>query len=207
MNARVIVAMASLAALTGCGFHLREAPQLPPQMRAIYIASGGHNADLIRDLRRGLESETTTVIDDPTQATATLSIIDVSHNSRALVLNRLGQPLEYQVAYSAEYSLIAGGVVYIAPEVQTLTHNYNYRVTNAIADQEQEDVLFSSLTNEMAQLIVFRIQAVARNLPPAVSTAPKAASAAPAQAAHDISPAPASVVPPAATRPRPPVVE
>jgi LPS-assembly lipoprotein len=207
MNARIIAAAASLAVLAGCGFHLREAPQLPPQMRTLYIASGGHNAELIRDLRRGLESETTTVIDDPTQAAATLSIISVSHNSRALVLNRRGQPLEYQVAYSAEYTLIAGGVVYIAPEAQTLTRNYNYSVSNAIADQEQEDVLYSALTNEMAQLIIFRIEAVARSLPPVVSTAPKAASAAPAQTAHDISPAPATAVPPAATRPRPPVVE
>ena len=207
MNTRTIVTAALLVTLAGCGFHLREAPQLPVQMRSMYIASEGHNADLIRDLRRGLESETTTIIDDPTVATATLSIINVSHSSRALVLDRRGQPLEYQVAYSAEYSLIADGVVLIAPESQTLTRNYNYSVNNAIADQEQEDALYGALTNEMAQLIVFRIRAVAKSLPPVASTAPKPASTAPAQAAHDISPTPATAVPPTATRPRPPVVE
>lgn len=207
MNARLILVAASLASLSGCGFHLREAPHLPPQLRTLYIASEGHNADLIRDLRRGLESETTTVLDDPTRASATLSIINVAHGSRPLVENRHGQPLEYQVAYSAEYTLVAGGVVLIPPEQQTLTRNYNYSASNAITDQEQEEALFGALANQMAQLIVFRIQAVARSLPPVASSTPRAASAAPAQVAHDISPAPVTAAPPAATRSGPPAVE
>lgn len=207
MNARVVLAAAALASLVGCGFHLRQAPQLPPQLRSLYIASGGHNADLIRDLRRGLESETTTVLDDPTKARATLSIINVAHGSRPLVLNRHGQPLEYQVAYSAEYTLIADGVVLIPPEAQTLTRNYNYSASNAITDQEQEEALFGALANEMAQLIIFRIQAVAKSVPPAASTAPPPASAVSAPAAHAVSPAAVTAAPPAATLSRLPVVE
>ncbi|HLW73672.1 MAG TPA: LPS assembly lipoprotein LptE [Gammaproteobacteria bacterium] len=207
MSGRYLLMSAALAMFAGCGFHLREAPVLPPEMRSLYIVSSGQNAELVRDLRRGLESETTSVLDDPTRATATLSIINVSQSSRALVVNRRGQPLEYQVAFTTSYTFIAGGVVLIPPEVLTLTRNYDYSVTNAIANQEQEDALFASLAKQMSQLIIFRIQAVARSLPPLPATAPLAASAAPAQAAHDISHAPAIVVPPAATRPRPPVVE
>lgn len=188
--------------LAGCGFHLRRAPELPPQMRNLYIVSEGHNADLIRELRRGLESGTTTLAEDPTQAGATLSIINVIHSSQPLVLNSLGQPLVYQVGYSVEYTLVAGQVVLIPPEYRTLTRNYNYSVANTISDQEQEKVLYNVLAREMAQLIIFRLQAVAKSLPPVpvASPPPSHATRSAPPLATRVAPAAASGVPPAVTR-------
>ena len=197
--------------LAGCGFQLRRPPELPPQMRSLYIVSAGHNADLIRELRRDLESGTTTLTEDPTQAGATLSIIDVIHTSRPLVLNSLGQPLEYQVAYTVEYTLLAGQVVLIPPEYQTLTRNYNYNVANSIGDQEQEQRLYTALAKEMAQLIMFRLQAVAKSLPPVPATSlsstntTRSAPAVPPPATQ-AAPAAASGVPPAVTH-APPMVD
>ncbi len=168
-------AAASLALgllLSGCAYHLRKPPDLPPQMHKIYIASSGHDADIVRDLRRALASDQTEVVMDPTQASAVLSIISVQNTSRPLVLNRLGQPLVYQVQYRVEYTMVAGGVVLIPPEILNMDRDYNYSVANSIGNDEQEQSLYGALAQDMTQLILFRMQAVARNIPPLPATNP-----------------------------------
>ncbi|MGE5625994.1 MAG: LPS assembly lipoprotein LptE [Bacillota bacterium] len=210
MNRKTLLTAVLAAVIAGCGFHLRQPPVLPPVLQKLYIVSEAHDAEIVRELRRSLESESTAVLDDPTKATATLSIINVYESSRPLVLNRRGQPLMYQAAYSAEYTLVAGGVVLIPPEVQTLTRNYNFSVTNGIANEEQEASLYNQLAKEMAQLIIFRLQAVARGVPasataplPASTTHPPPIPAAPA--ATQIAPGSVTRVPPAVTH-APPMV-
>jgi len=211
VRTRILLALLAVPAmLAACGFHPRRAPELPPELQRLYIVSETNDTNLLRELRRGLESESTT-LDDPTQASATLSIISTSQSSRPLVLNQLGQPLLYQVAYRVEYTLVAEGVVLIPPETLTQTRNYNYSVTNGVANQEQEDAIYDSLSNQIAQLIIFRISAVAKSIPaadtvvrPQVATPAPSAESAPATTRP--APAAATRVPPAVTH-GPPVVD
>jgi len=181
-SARTALAVLLTALSTACGFHLRQTPNLPAQMRVIYVASNGQNADLVRELRRNLASEDTDVVLDPVNATATLSILHAAQSSRPLTFNNLGRAIEYEVSYRVEFSMIAGGVVIMPPQNLNLTHSYNFSASNAVGNEEQANAEFSALTHEMAQLIVFRIQAAAKSLPPAPAAAanPAAVPAAPA---------------------------
>ena len=111
------------------------------------------------------------------------------------MLDHEGQPLVYQVTYSVEYTLLSGSVVLIPPEVLAQSRNYNYSVTNATSDQEQEEALYGELAHEMAQLIMYRLQAVARNLPPLPSTAAPAATASSPAAATRAAPVAATTQP------------
>ena len=169
------VLLATLSA--ACGFHLHQAPELPPQMRIIYVSSTGQNADLVRELRRNLASEDTQVVLDPTIATATLSILRAGQGSRPLTFNNLGRAIEYEVSYHVEFSMMAGGVVIIPPQQLSLAHSYNFSNSNAVGNEEQANAEFTALTHEMAQLIVFRIQAAAKNLSSVPATAAEPAPA------------------------------
>ena len=172
-----------LSGLAGCGFHLRRAPVLPPQLHALYITGAG-SSNLMRSLRRNLASDTTTIVNDSTQATAVLNIMKASGSSSLLALNRAGQPLEYRVTYEVEFSLMVGNAVLIEPQTLALTRTYNYNIQDAIGNQEQEDALETAMETDIAQLIVFRIQAAAKNaLPPVVMPVPaKATMSAPVAA-------------------------
>ena len=185
--------------LSGCGFHLRQAPDLPPSMRKIYVAAAGHNGQLLRQLRRSLASDQTEILATPVGATSTLSIIDVTQSSRPLAVDDSGNPVEYQVSYTVEFSLFVQDVAVMEPQTVTLTRNYAYSVANALANQEQEQTLNDAMAKDVARFIAFRVAAAAKNLPPYVAT-----SVAPVAASRP-TPAPANTAAPAAATARPPV--
>lgn len=170
------------ALLSACGFHLRRAPDLPPSMRKIYITAPGSSGDLMRELRRGLASDDTDVLPTPEGATTILSIISVSHSSRPLALSRVGVALLYRVQYEVEFSLTVQGAVILEPQTVTLERNYTYKVSNAIANEEQESALNQALAKDVSQFIVTRVVAAAHSLPkylmavPSTRNAPAAAS-------------------------------
>ena len=182
--------------LSACGFHLRQAPDLPPSMRKIYVAAPGQSGQLLRELRRSLASDNTEILTTPEGATTTLSIISVTQVSRPLAVNRLGEAVQNQVTYTVEFSLIVDGATVLEPQTVDITRNYAYSVANAVANEEQEQALEAAMAKDVSQFIAFRIAAAAKNMPRASATA-----VAPVPATR---PAPAAVtsrVPAAATTP------
>ncbi len=169
------VFVAMTLSLAACGFHLRRPPELPAQMRAIYISGG--DVALARSLRRNLETGSSQVVDDLSQATAYLKIIQVRQYSTLLAVSNTGQPLEYRVVYQVEFSLLVGNTMLVEPQTLVLSRTYNYNISDAIGNQEQEQGLYSTMAVDMAQLITFRIEAAAKAaLQPPVTPAPAAAT-------------------------------
>jgi LPS-assembly lipoprotein len=193
---RLAFATLGVMLLSACGFHFRQAPDLPPSMRHIYIAAPGNNGTLIRELRRDLASDDTEILPTPLGATTVLSIIGVSNSSRPLALNQAGEPIEYQVTYQVEFSLLVQDTVIMEPQTVDLKRNYTYSITNAIANEEQEKNLEDALSRDVAQFIVYRVVAAARSLSPSLAALPATARA----------PAAASVTPPASATAAPPAV-
>lgn len=167
MNRGALPLLALLLCLSGCGFHARQAPQLPPAMRLLYISAPGDNAGLVRELRRGLASDQTQIVLDPTVATATLNVYKVEHSSRPLGVDRFGHAIQYEAVYHVQFSLMANGVVVLEPQILTLTRAYNFSVSNAVGNEQQANVLYDALAQQMAQLMIFRIQAAITHVPAA----------------------------------------
>lgn len=159
--AALVACLMTLGVLAGCGFHLRRAAELPPQLHALYISGG--STSLLRNLRRNLASDRTTIVDNPTLASAVLSISQASGSSTLLAISRSGQPIEYRVTYRVRFSLMVGNAVLIEPQTIALTRTYNYNIADAAGNEETEDALNNAMETDIAQLIVFRIQAAAKN--------------------------------------------
>jgi LPS-assembly lipoprotein len=148
--------------ITGCGFQLRQPAQLPEVMQRTYIIDSGDNTELVRALRRSLDTPTTQVTGNATTATAVLNILDSQRIQRVLSVSNTGQPLEYQIAYQIQFSLTAAGKTLIDPQKLILTRNYTYNTTTIIGDTEQSDLLYKALQDNMAELIMFRIDALSK---------------------------------------------
>lgn len=165
MNLQGLLILSLTLCVAGCGFHLRQPAQLPAVMQRTYINDSSGNTELVRELRRSLITPTTNVTDDATSATATLNILTGRQFQRVLSVSNAGQPLEYQVAYQVKFSVTdTDGQTLIGPQTLTLTRNYAYDVANAIGDAEQANVLYKAMQDNMAQLILFRLQALGRSL-------------------------------------------
>lgn len=151
------------AAVSSCGFHLRNNSDLPAVMQKTYLVVPGGNNDLERELRRNLSTDTISLTQDPTKATATLDILSAQKLRRVLSVNSLGRPVEQEVAYQVQFSLTTPKGILIAPQTLILKRNYAYDEANALGDAEQADVLYAALQRDMAQLILFRIEAIGRH--------------------------------------------
>lgn len=151
------------ALLAGCGFHLRSSDDLPSVMQRTYLEVPSGNNGLVRELRRNLSTGAVTVTDDPTQATATLNILSARQIQRVLSVSNIGRPLEEEVAYQVQFSLSTPNGPLVAPQTLTLKRNYSYDEANALGDAEQAQVLYDALQHDMAQLILFRIEAAGRH--------------------------------------------
>ena len=149
--------------LTGCGFQLRQPAQLPAVMQRTYIVSSSNDRGLVRELYRSISTPTTAITNDVTSATAVLNLLNVQHIQRVLSVSNTGQPLEFQVAYRVEFSLTANGQTLIAPQTLVLTRNYDYSAGNPLADTQQANVLYASMERDMAQLIMFKLEALGRS--------------------------------------------
>jgi len=202
MKLSLLVAGLLALLLAGCGFHLRRAPDLPPSMQKIYIAAPGSSGDLLRELRRGLASDDTEVMETPLGAGTILSIINVTHSSRPLALSRSGQALLYQVQYEVEFSLTVQGAVILEPQSVILNRNYTYSVSNAIANEEQEQALNQAMAKDVSQFIVTRVVAAARVLPKYLMAMPST-HAAPAAASRPVPAAATSAAPQVSTEAAP----
>lgn len=159
-GAGLLIAMTLIA--SGCGFHMRQPAHLPAAMQHTYIADAGGNVELVRELRRNLSTGTTSITDDAAAATATLNILNAQRFQRVLSVSNTGQPLEYQVAYQVQFSLTTPKQTLLAPQTLTLTRNYAYDIANTLGDTEQANVLYKSMEDNMAQLILFRLEARGR---------------------------------------------
>lgn len=155
--------------LAGCGFHLRNNNDLPPVMQRTYLAIPGGNDALVRELRRNLSTDRTMVTEDPTKATATLTVLSAQRLRRVLTVTNLGRPAEQEVAYQVQFSLSSPDGTLIEPQTLTLKRDYAYDEANALGDAAQAEVLYAALQRDMAQLILFRIEAIGRRTSPAGS--------------------------------------
>jgi LPS-assembly lipoprotein len=118
-----------------------------------------------------------------------------------LALSLNGEPLEYRVTYGVEFSLVVQGATIMEPQTVDLKRNYTYSITDAIANEEQEQNLEDALSRDVAQFIVYRVVAAARSLSPSLAalpvTTPAPNTASVAVPVITTTPAPAAATPPA----------
>lgn len=138
-------------------------------MQRTYLVIPGGNNDLERELRRNLSTATVSVVTDPAKATATLLILRAQRFRRVLSVNYLGRPVEKEVAYQVEFSLSTPNGILIKPQTLTLTRNFAYNEAQVLGDTEQANELYAALQRDMAQLILFRVEALNRPAGPTPS--------------------------------------
>lgn len=149
--------------VTGCGFHLRGAVELPPVMERTYIA-GAENQPLYYELKSALLSAGGQVVKTPEAATAVLIIHDEYYGRRVLSVDRFGRASEYELTLRVVFSLNAvDGSSLAGREEVALVRDYRFDPDNVLSAGKQEEILQEEMRQHAVRRILSRLQIGATN--------------------------------------------
>ena len=146
--------------LASCGFQLRGSYQLPEVMQTTYLETPNENSELVRALRRSLQSNVK-LVSSRQQAQASLRLFNEQHNKRILSVDTRGRAREYEINYKISFELTVAGddKVY---EIQhlSLQRDFAFDVEDVLATDREPATLLSDMQQDMVRLIMLRLQAL-----------------------------------------------
>lgn len=147
-----------LLSLAGCGFHLRGAIDIPPDLSPLYIQSGGLVGDAIDGHLAGSGVRLTDV---PTEAGMILRVLSQSRSSRVVALDVNGKALAYVLTYRVSFEAQdAAGKVLLPKQAITLDRTFDDNPDVAVLGKELEsDIIYEDLASDAADQVLLRLRA------------------------------------------------
>jgi LPS-assembly lipoprotein len=148
------------AALAGCGFELRRAPEL--RFRTLALTGFEPRSPLADELRRSVDaSKTTLVVETPAKAQVVLHAIADKRERSVVASTAAGQVRELQLRARLEFRLAtpAGKELIPATEI-LLSRDLSYSETAALAKQQEEAFLFRAMQSDIVAQVMRRLAAV-----------------------------------------------
>lgn len=170
----MLACLATVAALAGCGFHLRRSAALPaPMAQRVYLNVNG-GGDFPRSLAAALRASKVEVLDEPVKGVPTLSVPVAAFSSRLLTSSGFQRVGEYVVGFEVRFQLTDGdGKVLVPMQSINLTHEFAIDQTQFSAISSETETIERSLVREMTDAVMRRLEARAAH--PQSSLAPAAA--------------------------------
>ena len=149
-----------VAALAGCGFELRRAPEL--RFRTLALAGFAPRSPLADELRQSVNaSRTTLVVDSAAQAQVVLQALTDARERSVVASTSAGQVRELQLRARLNFRLRtpAGKELIPATEI-LLSRDLSYSETAALAKEQEEAFLFRAMQSDIVAQVMRRLAAV-----------------------------------------------
>lgn len=159
-SCRLLAAFAAAAVVGGCGFHLRSAPTVPPEMARTYIDTDDRYSLFYRRIHEGLERAGAEVVQSPVDATAEFSILADDTGQRVLSVSARNVPTEFEVYYTIQYSVTNGEQTLLEPRAQTLTRDYTYDETRVLGKAREEDLMREAIVTDLVHLVLIQLSSI-----------------------------------------------
>ncbi len=180
MTLRLLVVVLVLA-LSACGFHLRNALVLPPNLGPVRVVSADRYSPLAESLSRSIERAGAELALPDQTDTAVLDLVAERWGDTPISVDAFGRAQEYSLRYATIFEVrSADGTVLVPRQAVELSRDYISVPTNSVGTEGERDILVKELRREMAASILRRIDAVARREPGALIPAAPVATDAPA---------------------------
>ena len=169
---RLLLAACLLPILAGCGFHLRNALLLPPDLGPVEVVGRDPHSQLVKDLAQAMARAGAQIARDgqPVAATGTkaphiarLEIVSERWGSLPLSVDSQGRAQEFTLRYAVIFRLRrADGTDLVPQQVQELSRDYVASPAVAAGTESEREILATELRRSMASSILRRIDAVSR---------------------------------------------
>ena len=160
--ARGMFVLSLVAALSGCGFHLRDtsAVALPPELSNLRVTMGGAGyPPLLVEVRNALLAlGNVRLTDDVSAAVPVLQLHSESSTSQVLTIDSSGRISAYLLNYRVDYSLLgADKKPLLQNQSVKLQREYGFDRLNVIASEKQGEFLQNEMRRDVAQQILRRL--------------------------------------------------
>lgn len=162
MNPRIFPAVLLLTSclLSGCGFTLRGAADLSPDLQSLVLVSADGNSDISRELTRSLRASNVTLIDNADAGTDTYQLLvgNTRSSERVLSVNSNARAGEYELTVSVPIQLRRGGEVVMPTETLSIAKVYLADPNSAVAKAEERELMEGEMRRELVNQILRRLQ-------------------------------------------------
>jgi LPS-assembly lipoprotein len=158
---RLLLALVPLAALTACGFQLRQAPNFA--FSTILIGSG-ESSPVGNELKRSIASGGTVTVLSGAQINAAQVILDVLDERREKVvvgLTSSGQVREFQLRSRFTFKLRTQDGRELIPSTEILQQrDISFNESAVLAKEAEEALLYRDMQTDIVQQLMRRLAAV-----------------------------------------------
>jgi LPS-assembly lipoprotein len=160
LTRRHLLVAAASSALAGCGFAPRRAPEL--RFRTIALEGFGRDSPLAQELRASINgSQTTLVVDSPSQAQVVLEAISDARERSVVASTATGEVRELQLRTRFIFRLrSASGRELIPPAELLLSRDMSYSERAALAKEQEEALLYRIMQSDIVSQVMRRLAAV-----------------------------------------------
>jgi LPS-assembly lipoprotein len=146
--------------LAACGFQMRGATSVPPEMARTYIAADDQRSLFYRRLRDSLQNAGVDIVDSPVEATATFSIISDIPGQRVLSVSARNVPREFEVFYTVYYSVQTADTTLLEPRAQTRTRDYTWDETEVLGKEREEELMREAIVDDLVRIVLIQLSAI-----------------------------------------------
>ncbi len=149
-----------IAALAGCGFELRRAPEL--RFRTIQLTGFKPRSPLLDDLRKSINaSTTTTVVDGLAQAQVVLEAIDDVRQKVVAASGTVGQVTEFTLRERFTFQLRSVSGRELIPRTEILlSRDMSYTESAALGKEQEEAFLYRAMQSDIVSQVLRRLASV-----------------------------------------------
>ncbi len=162
MVRRRLWVLGAAAALTGCGFQLRQTGDYPfKTLFAGFSVATPLGAELSRQLRGTGKIELLTDAPQAQQTDVVLEILQEQHQRVVVGTNASGQVRELQLRLTVKFRLrTPDGVEWVEPVELYQQRDLSFNETAALSKEIEEAMLYRDMQNDIVQQIVRRLSRV-----------------------------------------------
>jgi LPS-assembly lipoprotein len=160
MIGRRALLLAAPAALAGCGFELRRAPEL--RFRTLALTGFAARSPLADELRMNINaSRSTQVVEAPAQAQVVLEALTDAREKSVVASTAAGQVRELQLRARLKFRLRTPAGRELIPDTEILlTRDFSFSETAALAKEQEEAFLFRAMQSDIVAQVMRRLASV-----------------------------------------------